>query len=240
MKIKTIPFLFLLLLSFISVVGQPIKPKKTILFDKSRNREIPIAIYSNGKNQKQPVAIISHGYGGSNTAYSFIADQLVSLGYYVVSIQHELKSDAPMPTTGNIMDVRKPFWQRGADNIMYVISELKSTNKNLDLNKLLLVGHSNGGDMSMLFATEHPDLVDKLISLDNRRMPVPRTKNPRILYLKASDTEADPGVLPTGDEQEEFNISIVYLTDGKHNDLWDGAPSALKKEITEAIDSFLK
>ncbi|MOA01287.1 hypothetical protein D3C78_1206820 [compost metagenome] len=145
-----------------------------------------------------------------------------------------------MPTTGNIMDVRKPFWQRGADNIMYVISELKSNNKNLDFNKLLLIGHSNGGDMSMLFATEHPELVDKLISLDNRRMPVPRTKSPRILYLKASDTEADPGVLPTADEQEEFNISIVYLADGKHNDLWDGASASLKKEITEAIDSFLK
>lgn len=124
MNTKSVSTLIFILITFLAC-GQTIKPKQSILFDKSRNREIPIAVYSNGKDQKQPVAIISHGYGGGNTAYGFIANQLVSLGYYVVSIQHDLKGDIPMPTSGDIMVVRKPYWQRGVDNIQFVIAELK-------------------------------------------------------------------------------------------------------------------
>ncbi|MBB5621242.1 hypothetical protein HDE69_002295 [Pedobacter cryoconitis] len=47
--------------------------------------------------------------------------------------------------------------------------------------------------MSMLFATQHPELVDKVISLDNRRMPFPRVSKPRIYSLRSSDQPADEG-----------------------------------------------
>lgn len=166
------------------------------LFDRERGRAVPVVLYapvgtaSRGrKRSKLRLAVISHGYGGKNTDYSFIAANLVAHGYLVASIHHQLPADEPLPTSGNPYEVRMPNWQRGVGNILFVISQLKTLRPELDVEDLLLVGHSNGGDASMLFAREHPRLVRKVISLDNRRMPFPRMKRPRILSIRSSDQQ---------------------------------------------------
>jgi len=225
-----------------------IETESLSLIDKSRNREVPVKLYSpisviktsKAKKPKLKLAIISHGYGGKNTEYSFIANNLVAHGYLVVSIQHELPSDEPIARTGNFLETRKPNWERGVQNILFVIQELKKTKPNLGFKNLLLVGHSNGGDMSMLFAQEHPKLVSKVVSLDNRRMPFPRTKKLRILSLRSSDQIADAGVLPTQAEQEKFRMKIIKLKDTIHNDMWDGASEKQKQEMNQIISSFLE
>lgn len=61
--------------------------------------------------------------------------------------------------------------------------------------------------------------MDKIISLDNRRMELPRTKQPRIYSLRSSDQPADEGVLPTIEEQEKFGIKIIKLPNTIHNDM---------------------
>jgi pimeloyl-ACP methyl ester carboxylesterase len=217
------------------------------LFDKARGRAVPVVLYglagATGKpvrgRSKMGLAVISHGYGGKNTDYSFIAANLVGHGYLVASIQHQLPSDEPLPTSGNPYEVRKPNWERGVDNILFVIRELKTLRPDVDFANLLLVGHSNGGDTSMLFASEHPKLAREVISLDNRRMPIPRTSRPRILSLRSSDQQADAGVLPTPAEQKKFGITIIRLNDTRHDDMWDGATVEQKREINEIISRFL-
>ena len=42
---------------------------------------------------------------------------------------------------------------------------------NADYEHLTLVRHSNGGDVAMFCAREHPELVSKVITLDNLRVP---------------------------------------------------------------------
>ena len=76
----------------------------------------------------------------------------------------------------------------------------------MNWSELILMGHSNGGDMTMLFATKYPQLISKAISMDHRRMIMPRTLKPRLYTLRGCDYEADAGVLPTGQEQEQFNM----------------------------------
>src|ERR1044072_5270042 len=139
------------------------------LVDEARNRSVPVAIYTDAASQiRGPrLAIISHGYGGKNTDYGFIANHLATHGYYVGSIQHEIPGDEPLPRTGNPYETRKPSWERGGENILFVMAELKKRRADLDVGHLLLVGHSHGGDTSMLFAQEHPDLAHAVISLDN-------------------------------------------------------------------------
>jgi poly(3-hydroxybutyrate) depolymerase len=61
-----------------------------------------------------------------------------------------------------------PNWKRGSDNIHFVIEELQKQKPDLDAAHVLLTGHSNGGDMTMLFAQQYPSLVSQVISLDNR------------------------------------------------------------------------
>jgi pimeloyl-ACP methyl ester carboxylesterase len=104
---------------------------------------------------------------------------------------------------------------------------------------LLLMGHSNGGDMVMLFAQQYPRLVERVISFDNRRVPLPRARRPRVLSLRSSDQPADAGVLPTPAEQTKFGTTIVALPATLHNDMWDGATTAQQQEMNTLISDFL-
>jgi dienelactone hydrolase len=215
-----------------------VQTSSTELFDTIRNRHIPIIITNSSEKKgfNLPLVVINHGYGIKNTDYSFIAKRLAGLGYFVVSIQHDLPSDEPLARTGNIYELRKPVWERGIENINFVISSLEETRY---FSKLILIGHSNGGDIAMLFATLYPNKVSKVISLDNLRMPIPRLKSPGILSIRATDTQADEGVMPSLNEQIKDNIKIVALKNGKHSDLCDQGTDDLKQEILTIIEDFL-
>ncbi len=219
-----------------------IKTETLSLTDAARNREVPLTIYTDAAQQVRApkLAIIGHGYGGKNTDYGFIATYLATHGYYVASIQHEIPGDEPLPSTGKPYDTRMPSWKRGVENILFVIAELKKRQPDLDAGNLLLVGHSHGGDTSMLFAQEHPDLVDIVISLDNRRMPFPRTKKPRLFSLRSSDQAADEGVIPSPEEQAKFGTKVVKLPATLHNDMWDGGTAEQKAEMIRYIAEFLR
>lgn len=216
------------------------------LFDQSRNRVIPVALYfpqTNEKGAKQKVVLFSHGYGankgGDNFAYSTLNEHLASQGYFVASIQHELATDSLLPATGIPQIVRKTNWERGVANILFVLTELKRIHPELDYKHLILIGHSNGGDMSMLFGSKYPGLVDKIISLDNRRVPLPRTKHPRIYSLRSADQPADEGVLPTPEEQKKYGMEIIKLNHTMHNDMGNNATEEQQSEINKYILGFL-
>lgn len=225
--------LFLLIFSCISLSNSyALESKKLDMFDEGRGRNIPVVVYQ-GETINKPVVIISHGYGAKNTEYSFIADSLVARGYFVVSIQHDLETDKPLPTTGNLFDRRKPLWERGVQNILFVIDELKKRKPHLDLSKVILLGHSNGGDMSMMFATLHPEMVSKVISLDSRRYPFPRNPKLKILRFGAIDDEPDQGVVP------DTGIQEIYVQSARHIDLSDRGSPEIKDEIQKSIIKFL-
>lgn len=215
--------------------------------DSSRNRLIPVAFYLpivNNKIRNQELVIVSHGYGenkpGANKSYSYLTKKLASKGYFVVSIQHELPTDDLLPLTGIPQVVRRSNWERGADNILFVLNELKKIKPELDFKHVNLIGHSNGGDMTVLFAHKYPNLADKIISLDNRRMELPRTSQPKIYSLRSSDQSADEGVLPTVAEQKKFGIKIIKLPNTIHNDMNDRGNKRQKREINTYIMDFLR
>jgi len=51
---------------------------------------------------------------------------------------------------------------------------------------------------------KYPGVVDKIITLDNSRMPLPGTKHPKVFSLRSSDRPADEGVMPTAWEQKSM------------------------------------
>lgn len=217
------------------------------LFDKSRKRAIPLALYYTRKNKeilRQKIVIFNHGYGanipGSNKAYTYLTTYLATKGYFVASIQHELPTDALLPSTGNIRETRTPFWQSGVENIVFVIGALKKQYPHLDYRHIAIIGHSNGGDISMRFATQFPELVEKVISLDNRRVPFPGTSHPKLYSLRSNDQPADEGVLPNAQEQQKFGIKIIQLNHTSHNDMDDSGTAAQHQEINTYVLSFLR
>ena len=216
------------------------------LFDQKRNREIPIAIYEptdQRKSNKIPI-IFSHGYGENNgkdylEAYTYLTEFLVYKGYFVVSIQHELPTDELLAMTGKLQETRRPNWERGAQNIFYVLQEIKNNHPELKFNKLTLIGHSNGGDMTVLFAHKYPNLASKIISMDNRRMELPRKSNPKIYTLRSKDYPADEGVLPTKEELKKYNI-IVQFTEINHSDMDNDSNETERKYMQTKILEYLK
>ena len=195
------------------------------LVDSSRGRAIPVAAYfprvAGGTQLPRKLALLNPGYGLSNTDYTFIARNLVAHGYYVASLQQQLPGDAPIPTTGEIYATRYPYWNQGAQSIYFTLGALKRRLPQLDMSQVLLVGHSYGGDMVMLFARQHPELARQVISLDNRRMPFPRTRRPVLLSLRSSDQQPDAGVLPTPAEQAALGMTVVQLAATRHDDMTD-------------------
>jgi predicted esterase len=217
-----------------------------VFHDNSRNRLIPVAMFypKTGKlPDKEKLVILSHGYGanqgGDYMKYSYLCNYLASQGYVVISIQHELPTDSLIPMAGIPQIVRRPHWERGVENISFVLKQTKKAFPKLDYQHLILIGHSNGGDMSMLFCSKYPQLVDKVISLDSRRVAFPRTAHPRVYSLRSSDQEADEGVLPTADEQKKYGMKIIKLPNTIHNDMSDIASPQQRKEINDYVLSFL-
>jgi pimeloyl-ACP methyl ester carboxylesterase len=215
------------------------------LFDKVRNRKIPVAIYhpkSDTKINNQQLIIFSHGYGenkgGDNRIYSYLTEHLASLGYFVISIQHELPTDDLLPMEGDLKVTRRPNWERGTQNILYVLNEFKTIKPELDFKHLTLIGHSNGGDMTALFATKYPKLVYKIITMDNRRMPLPRVKHPIIYTLRSGNYEADKDVLPNEQEQKKYGMTVQF-TSINHSDMDNDATTEERKIIFTHIEKYL-
>src|SRR6516164_1518851 len=191
---------------------------------------------------KLPVAIISNGNTVKNTEYSFLANVLAARGYLVASIQQDLASDPPLMTKVGLPYVgRRGVYMRCEANILFVLGELQKRQPNAYYDHLTLVGHSNGGDVSMYVAKQHPNLVSKVITLDNLRVPFVLSNKLKILSFRSKDPnfKTDPGVLPTPTQAKTGGIDIIN-TGALHTDLSDRGPDALKEKIQASLEKFLR
>ncbi len=212
-------------------------------WDSSRKRLVPVAIYAPSKTKGAKVVLVSHDYGQNNMEcyhqYSYICNYLARKGYYVISIQHELPTDPVLSYTGNVVQNRMSNWERGASNIHFVLNRLKHDQKQLDYKNVTLIGHSNGGDVSILYAQRYPKEVARVISLDNRRMPLPRSKTPKVYSIRSTDQVADGGVLPTVAEQKKYGMHCVNAH-CLHTEMDNTANPDQRKEINGYILSFME
>ncbi len=219
------------------------------LFDTARARPVSVDLAvrrdyemkANAGYWKLPVAIISNGNTVKNTEYSFLANVLAARGYLVASIQQDLPTDPPLVTKIGLPYVgRRAVYERGEANILFVLGQLKKLQPNADYDHLTLVGHSNGGDIAMFCARQHPELVSKVITLDNLRVPFVLNDKMKILSFRSADPnfKTDPGVLPTPQQAKADGIDIVN-TQFQHTWMSDRGPDSVKETIQETLDRFL-
>ena len=219
------------------------------LFDTTRQRAVAVDLAVRRDYEmkaedgywKLPVAIISNGNTVKNTEYSFLANVFAARGYLVASIQQDLPTDPPLMTKVGLPYVgRRGVYEKGEANILFVVQQLKKLKPNADYGHLTLVGHSNGGDTAMYFAKHHPELVSKVVTLDNLRVPFVLNNKLKILSFRSKDPnfQTDPGVLPTPQEAKQDGIDIVR-TQFQHTWMSDRGPDSAKERIQATLDQFL-
>ena len=220
------------------------------LYDDVRQRPVAVDLAmrwdyemkTNDAFWKLPIAIISNGNTVKNTEYSFLSTVFAWRGYLAVSPQHDLPTDPPMVTkVGEPFVGRLPQIQRGVANIHFALHEMKKAQPNADYDKVTMVGHSMGGDISMYFAKQYPDEIKKVVTLDNLRVPFLTEGKFKILSFRSHDTQFKPdaGVVPDADECEKAGITVVN-TGFQHNDMRDTGPDAAKSSIQTMLDKFLE
>jgi alpha/beta hydrolase fold len=219
------------------------------LFDTTRQRPITVDLAVRKDYEmkaeaglwKLPVAIISNGNTVKNTEYSFLANVFAARGYLVASIQQDNPTDPPLVTKVGLPYVgRLQVYEKGEANILFVLQQLKKLQPNADYDHLTLVGHSNGGDTAMYFAKQHPELVSKVVTLDNLRVPFVLSDKMKILSFRSQDPnfQTDPGVLPTAQQSKKDGIDIIK-TQFQHTWMSDRGPDSVKERIQATLDEFL-
>src|ERR1700691_2967865 len=198
-----------------------IRHEEMTFYDAARdNRPVAIDIairrdkemQANAGLYRLPVAILSHGNTVKFTDYSFLANVFAARGYIAISIQHDLPTDPPMVTkVGELYVGRQPQYLRGVANIKFAVEEMQKVQPNADYGRLTVVGHSAGADISMYFAKLHPELVKKVVTLDNLRVPFITDGRFKILSFRSKDPvfKTDPGVIPSEEVCEKAGITVV-------------------------------
>jgi len=234
---------------YFAVSRWAIRHEMLTLFDTARQRPISVElsvrrdyeIKADDGYWKLPVAIISNGNTVKATEYSFLANVFAARGYLVACIQQDNPTDPPLVTKVGLPYVgRLGVYQKGEANILFVVAQLRKLQPNADYDHLTLVGHSNGGDIAMYFAKQHPDEVSKVITLDNLRVPFVLSDKMKILSFRSRDPRflTDPGVLPTPEQAKKDAIDIIK-TDAQHTDMSDRGPDTVKEKIQASLDEFL-
>lgn len=231
-------FLGLLISSFSS------NAETIIVQDSVRGRSIPISIQfpesrDNCHLDNQcNVAFISAGNKVPYMKYQFITQELNKDGYMTVAVNHELPNDPPLSITGDLYQTRIENWQRGADTLNFLQHELSHRFPSYSFESLTLIGHSNGGDISAWLGEK--SYVYQLITLDSKRVALPKSNKIRVLSIGASEYPTKAGIMPTNSEQKKYGSCVVKIPNSKHMDLTDYGSEEVKDKANKVISGFLR
>jgi esterase len=141
--------------------------------------------------QGQPF-IILHGLFGQSDNWNTFARQLAEAGYEVYTIDLRNHGLSPHSNTWN--------YQVMSDDIFELTTDL-------NLQNVILLGHSMGGKVAMQLAIDHPDLLYKLIVVDIAPKYYPPHHGEVLKALNAIDFN----VIKT--RKEADNVLSEYITD---------------------------
>jgi hypothetical protein len=241
----------LVAVGYFTIAKWAIRHETITFYDAARNNR-PVAVDVAVRRDKEmqanagmitlPVAILNHGNTVKFTEYSFLANVFAARGFIAISIQHDLPTDPPMVTkVGELYVGRQPQYLRGVANIRFAVAEMEKVQPNADYDHLTVVGHSAGADISMYFAKLHPELVKRVVTLDNLRVPFITEGRFKILSFRSKDPvfKTDPGVVPSEEICEQAGITVVR-TEFQHNDMRDTGPDTAKESIQGMLDKFIE
>lgn len=165
---------------------------------------------ANYKNEKRPLLVIAHGFNNTLENYVDYAEELAQQGYVVYRFDFYGGSQASK--SGGTDMLNMSVLTEKAD-LEAVINQL-SKEKFVQGDKVTLLGASQGGVVSTLYAADHPDRVNKLALI----FPA------FVLFDDVDETYASLGVksvndLPDVITHRNAQLGSVYLKDAMSIDI---------------------
>lgn len=222
-----------------------IRREVLVLHDASRNRDVPVELAISRRAElrkifgfKPQVAIVNHGNTVPYSQYRFLGDVLAAQGYLVASIQHDMPGDPPLSMKGYPYLGRLPSYEKAEKNIIFAIGEIRKRYPKPDFSRVTMLGHSQGGDITVFFANNHPEIVSRVVTLDNIRVPLLMSAKAKVLSVRSGNFKPDSGVVPTDDVCEDEGIQVVN-TEFQHDHFTDHGPDAVKSKVRDVLARFL-
>lgn len=188
---------------------------------------------------KHSVVIINHASYVAMTDYAFLAEDLASHGYIVISIQHDLKSDENGPA----------FWEgrsctrnaKVVDNILYVYEWLKTVqatlfNDKINLKRVGLIGHSLGGNSLLLLLNfqkdtlstllpraDQKDVKECLVLMETTRFSVPLNSRYPLFFLLTEERKTYQKETGCDEQMAQAGHKVCYYKGSTHISFMDHA-----------------
>lgn len=202
----------------------------------------PIHFEVIGEGARSPIIVINGGPGFSHTYL------------HLSGVWEELARDGPVAFydqrgTGRSQQLS----QHGTSTLQDNIDDLEALRRHLKYEKVTLIGHSWGGYLSMAYAAQHPDRLEKLVlvgSAGPKWFEIPdRSGEPSDLFEyifpdgaeRRSRLSARLGDPRAADDDVSAYLSMLFLSEDKRDDFISGCKDCkLDRDVNRLVNEDLR
>ena len=139
--------------------------KKNIVLEKEENKPILVDFFYNSSNNKMPVIIFCHGYKGYKDwgAWNLVAKEFANNNFFFLKFNFShnggtVENPIDFPDLNAFGNNNFTHELNDIERVLSFISENTEFSKNIDLTNIFLIGHSRGGGLCAIKASENKQI----------------------------------------------------------------------------------
>jgi len=139
--------------------------KKNIVLEKEGNKPILVDFFYNSSNNKMPVIIFCHGYKGYKDwgAWNLVAKEFANNNFFFLKFNFShnggtVENPIDFPDLNAFGNNNFTHELNDIERVLSFMSENTEFSKNIDLTNIFLIGHSRGGGICAIKASENKQI----------------------------------------------------------------------------------
>lgn len=139
--------------------------KKNIVLEKEGNKPILVDFFYNSNNNKMPVIIFCHGYKGYKDwgAWNLVAKEFANNDFFFLKFNFShnggtVENPIDFPDLNAFGNNNFTHELNDIERVLSFMSENTEFSKNIDLTNIFLIGHSRGGGLCAIKASENKQI----------------------------------------------------------------------------------
>ncbi|MDB4163662.1 alpha/beta hydrolase [Flavobacteriaceae bacterium] len=139
--------------------------KKNIVLEKEGNKPILVDFFYNSSNNKMPVVIFCHGYKGYKDwgAWNLVAKEFANNNFFFLKFNFShnggtVENPIDFPDLNAFGNNNFTHELNDIERVLSFMSENTEFSKNIDLTNIFLIGHSRGGGLCAIKASENKQI----------------------------------------------------------------------------------